>query len=816
MRQILSQRCHCLCFLIFLFCLIPASMNAGRQMDFTDASVHAARTRDRVFDKALNVLVEEVSRRTGTPLKIQRTSLLPDYTLAILNRNEDSRRTLTIIAEQIKNRPAPDREGFHLQVNAHSPPAVLMQGRDSRGALYGIGRLLRTATLKKDVFTLPRLIMLNEAPRYPLRGHQLGFRPKTNAYDAWSVAQFDQYIRELALFGANCIEIMPPGTDDDPSSAHMQLSTMEMMVQQSRIAADYGLDVWIWYPNMAKDYDRPEVIERELADRDRVFSSLVKLDAVFVPGGDPGELHPDVLFPWLEKTAKVLHRYHPQAKIWISPQATRVKQEWLDAFYRHANQRHPWFGGVVFGPWVKTKLSEMRALLDPAIPIRHYPDITHSLSCQYPVPLWDPAFALTLGRECYNPRPVAEKAIHNVQAPYCCGSISYSEGINDDINKFIWSDQDWNPQTPVIATLREVARLLIHPDCSDEIAQGLLALEKNWQGPLINNEQVGITLQQWQDLEQRVPRQVRANYRFQMGLLRAYYDACIQKRLVFETHLENRAMELLGNADAAGMNAAIESAVAVLLRSRTEPVAANWHKRCWELADSLFLSIGSQLSVEKHGAMPGRGDFMDDLDAPLNNSLWLLDRLQSISRQADPAEKLARIKELIHRTNPGPGGFYDDMGSAASFARVRPQPDPLRDPGGLFTSQRQFEANLSGEAWRERTIADGWNGRPIPLAWMRQIGTLYDQPLQVHYDDLDSLAAYRLRICYTGRFKAKIRCMTDDGHLVHEYLQTGDQPIYEFDLPRAATSDGRLDLIFSCAQAERGAQISEIWLMRKP
>jgi len=109
MRQILSQRRHCLCFLIFLFCLIPASMNAGRQMDFTDASVHAARTRDRVFDKALIVLVEEVSRRTGTPLKIQRTSLLPDYTLAILNRNEDSRRTLTIIAEQIKNRPAPDR-----------------------------------------------------------------------------------------------------------------------------------------------------------------------------------------------------------------------------------------------------------------------------------------------------------------------------------------------------------------------------------------------------------------------------------------------------------------------------------------------------------------------------------------------------------------------------------------------------------------------------------------------------------------------------------------------------------------------------------
>ncbi|HPI74097.1 MAG TPA: hypothetical protein PLZ01_11855, partial [bacterium] len=203
-------------------------------------------------------------------------------------------------------------------------------------------------------------------------------------------------------------------------------------------------------------------------------------------------------------------------------------------------------------------------------------------------------------------------------------------------------------------------------------------------------------------------------------------------------------------------------------------------------------------------------------DVPLNNRLWLLDRLQSLSRAADPEVKFARIKELIHRTNPGPGGFYDNMGSAASFARVQPQPDPLRDPGGLFTSQRQFEVNLNGEAWQERTIARGWYGRPIPLAWMSQIGVLYDQPLQVHYDNLDSLAAYRLRICYTGRFKAKIRCMTDDGHLVHDYLQTGGQPLYEFDLPKAATGDGRIDLIFSCAKAERGTQISEIWLMRKP
>ena len=36
-----------------------------------------------------------------------------------------------------------------------------------------------------------------------------------------------------------------------------------------------------------------------------LFSLLPKLDALFVPGGDPGELEPDELFSWLGKVALV-------------------------------------------------------------------------------------------------------------------------------------------------------------------------------------------------------------------------------------------------------------------------------------------------------------------------------------------------------------------------------------------------------------------------------------------------------------------------------------------------------------------------------
>ena len=109
------------------------------------------------------------------------------------------------------------------------------------------------------------------------------------------------YIRDLVIFGANSIEIMPPRTDDDFTSVHMKLPAIRMIAEQSRICKEYGLNVWMWYPNMGSDYTSPDSIKKELDEREKVFSVLPRLDALFVPAGDPGELDPDVLFDGWEK-----------------------------------------------------------------------------------------------------------------------------------------------------------------------------------------------------------------------------------------------------------------------------------------------------------------------------------------------------------------------------------------------------------------------------------------------------------------------------------------------------------------------------------
>ena len=86
------------------------------------------------------------------------------------------------------------------------------------------------------------------------------------------------------------------------------------------------------------------------------------------------------------------------------------------------------------------------AAIPKQYPIRDYPDITHSLRCQYPVPDWDVAYALTEGpRSRSIPGPSAKATIFHAFADSSVGFITYSEGCNDDVNKIVWSSLGWDP-----------------------------------------------------------------------------------------------------------------------------------------------------------------------------------------------------------------------------------------------------------------------------------------------------------------------------------------------------------------------------------
>jgi hypothetical protein len=504
--------------------------------------------------------------------------------------------------------------------------------------------------------------------------------------------------------------------------------------------------------------------------------------------------------PFLERAAEVLHRSHPKAGIWLSTQG--FDGAWQDEFAEIVQQRPRWLAGLVYGPHTRADLDTLRAAVPPSYPIRLYPDITHTIKCQFPVEDWDLAYVLTEGREPINPRPRAYRTIFRSMAPGTIGFASYSEGCNDDVNKIVWSSLGWDPDARVIDILREYGRYFIGPRNADDFAQGLLALERNWEGPLLGNPTIEVTLRQFQDLERAATPRDRANWRFQQALYRAYYDAYVAERLLYETGLEDRAMEVLRKAGELGSLAAIEKAGAILDRAVTHRVAADRRARVSELAEALFQSIRMQLSVPRYQAIgEERGANLDAIDAPLNSRAWLEQRFAEVMALSSEPARLAALSALVDRTDPGPGGFYDALGDPRHRPHLVPGPGPERDP-------------------MLRLTRTGFQPRPDwPMSWRHFTESLYDAPLRMHYTGLDPDATYRIRIVYTGdRFDTRIRLMAE-GVEVHPWLKKPDpiRPV-ELVVPRAATADGALDLTWSQEPGRggngRGCQVAEVWLMR--
>jgi len=738
----------------------------------------------RPEQKAAQMLLEEVEKRT-------------QFRLPQAAAPQSGKPAIRLL------RAAPGRkaEGYRLRT---TPTEIVIEGNDSRGVLFGAGHFLRLARMSRQSFSIASGLNIETAPQTGLRGHQLGFRPKTNSYDAWTLPMWEQYIRELAIFGANAIELIPPRSDDDDESPHFPLPKIDTMIGMSKIIDDYGLDVWIWYPALDADYSKPETVEFALKEWADVFRRLPRIDHVFVPGGDPGHTAPEYLMPLLEKQTANLRKYHPKAKMWVAPQG--FSQEWLDQFIAMLRKEPAWLEGIVFGPQNRVSLPKLRELVPQRYPIRHYPDITHAIRAQYPVPEWDVAYALTLGREPINPRPRDMRAIFHLLQSYTNGFLTYSEGCNDDVNKFVWSALGWDRDADLMNALREYSQFFIGPEFRDAFAQALMALEQNWRGPLLGNVSVNATLEQFQSMERAATPQQLLNWRFQQGLYRAYYDAFIRARLLHETAAEERAMEALRSLGPDG----IATAERILDEAAAHPPAAALRNRTFELAEALFQSIRMQLSVSKYKAIAvGRGANLDAIDTPLNNRAWLKGRFAEIARMAKSAERAAAVHEIVHWTDAGPGGFYDDLGNSSLQPHLDRGLPFEQDPARLVSSMTGFAINPDTE------IA------PWRMSWLQYAGTMNDNSVSVNYPNLDPTARYKAKIVYAGETQNfDIRLVADGQYEVHP-LRPKDRPVrpVEFDIPQQATADGKLTLTWERKAGlggnGRGVQISEVWLIRK-
>ena len=302
------------------------------------------------------------------------------------------------------------------------------------------------------------------------------------------------------------------------------------------------------------------------------------------------------------------------------------------------------------------------------------------------------------------------------------------------------------------------------------------------------------------------PREL-LNWRFQQALYRAYYDAYVRSRLLQESTVEERALEVLRAATAGTSKTAIAEAARILKAPHEKP-SPDWRLRVYSLAEALFQSIRQQLSVTRYRAIGvGRGATLDSVETPLNDAGWLLPRLDQAAALENDDDRLAAIGRLVRWTDPGSGGYYDDLGNAAQQPHLVGVLPLSQDP-------QRFNSPQTGFGYR----AD-WR-----LSWMTHAETFWDTPLQMRYTGLDGAAHYRVRVVYAGDSFGPgtlIRLVANGTFEIHPPMQK-PSPVapVEFDIPIGATRGGDLTLTFTgppgIGSAGRGNQVAEVWLMRKP
>jgi hypothetical protein len=770
-----------------------AGLEAAEPIDLIGAAIVVRPgTLPAAEQAAGQVLREELQTRTGTLPALSSDWPEGGVVIAVSSTRAVTGWRLTP-APPVAGAPDQRPEGYRVTLSrAPQRTIIWVLGADARGTLFGVGELLRAVRWNAGRAWIPDDLEVATAPRYAIRGHQLGYRQQANSYDGWDARQFDQYIRELALFGNNSIEGIPH--QDSRVSPVFTLPRSVMNRRISEICARYDLDYWLWMP---ADFDLRDDTRRakELEQVDTLFRDLPRLDAIFFPGGDPGSNPPALVIPYLRDMAARLAAPHPRAKIWLSLQ-------WFDAqgidevYAWIEREQPPWLGGLVAGP-SSPPLDRTRARLPKRYRLRDYPDITHTVRSQYSVPWWDPAFNFTLGREPINPRPVFYAAVHDRTASYTDGFISYSDGVNDDLNKAVWTRLAWAPGTDVREIVRQYSRFFFGELAADRAADGLFALEKNWAGPLATNGSVDGTLALWQLLEREEPKLARS-WRGQMYLLRAYYDAYTRHRSIYEAALEREANRALRSAPTLGSAAAMDAAAAVLGQATVADCCPDWRRRIQDLGEALFQSIRLQTSVTKyHASGAERGAVLDFIDYPLNNRWWLEDEFARVRMLPDEAARLTHLERLRTWEDPGPGSLYDDIGHVGRSPHVVRVESTDEEPFVRRGPDPHFIWEQEGKS-RKR------------LSWQSSLRW----PLAIVYERLDPSRSYTLRLNGNGDARPRLNGQPATPLVYSRVL--GE--LKEYRIPPEALKDGRIVVTFDPVDERhlnwrQHSRLAEAWLV---
>lgn len=708
--------------------------------------------------------------------------------------NENTQKSGNIFLSELERKGVKECEpgDFYLETDGALEPEeytvektekglVLCAGSE-KGLIFAIGRFFRKSEIEGEKAVIMPSLYGTFKPEKSVRGHQIGYRACTNSYDAWDEKQYERYMLEMMLYGANMAEFIP----DQPENELMTDSRL-MLISCVETADRLGMYTSLWYPN---DDLSPE--ETALKRR-QVISDIPSLDVLFIPGSDPGDYPVNELMDRVKRIARQVHEVS-DCKIFVSAQAPHNSPTWGDDFIEEMNKLPGEIDGVIMGPNHAMPLPELRERVPQRYPIRMYNDITHNVRCEYPVHYyaddWHFSSAVVNGRESTNPRPYEFARLHREVNPYVFGSCSYSEGVNDDFNKMLWTLLDFDESTPVREIEEDYARLFFPRADAKKIADGIEGLEKNWVGDTMHNGDIDRTYEIFTELLADYPF-LGDNWRFNTLFFRAECDKTARMRRIFESGLIEKAEKLCTEGK-------LKEAITALGEDFTDEYKAI-REDMERLGELLFGQIGLQLDVERyHASGWERGATLDSVDLPVTDRKYLLSVLEKCGTAQEAAE-------YFNRNRVGKDEIYYSVA--------------LHGIKGLGLPQKkEVYLNFRGDNPRDNNgsrpmcllnIFDSWNLSAV-------FGGLSDGDyiMKITYSDQPDrdVAHHRVQVnghlLYDGAgYGGKEDAAFTEKHLTKAFVAV------DYDIPAEYIENGEINLEIS--EPTVGFELSEIRIIRR-
>jgi hypothetical protein len=329
-----------------------------------------------------------------------------------------------------------------------------------------------------------------------------------------------------------------------------------------------------------------------------------------------------------------------------------------------------------------------------------------------------------------------------------------------------------------------------------EVADVYLRLEESWKAPLLGNPALGRVREQVEALAERLPaRRRRDNWRGLLLQLRATADDLLQRKLVHAARAEQAVRATLrpesAPRDAADLAERLGTALGLLDQAAQERELSELKDRVRALDEAVHAIPAARIHLP----------LIRLLDVDVGHIGWDRRQLEAASEtlgrggDATLEEAWRVVHDVATYDDPGPGGWYDDLGHPGRSPH-------LRRGHGVTLLQGLDPQNRPSH----NRCARSYRG---------ESGVL------LSYAGLEPDVAYQVRLTYVGlptRAAARlVQRLEANGREVHPNLEVPARTAQQltFPVPRDAYPFGQLDLEWSPAPGGNGSTaVSEVWLIR--